>query len=218
MSVDYVDGAIRESIAKNGITKICRILDEAGFKDIEGLKDYEVSAEISGESVFFYISVAFESLDDMTRERLQMEAQNFKKRRDQASTRAGAKKIVKKWVARADGKPQKIQGRFDARRPVRDSQSVRPDARKTSAQRARKPTFKTAPDRLIQQEITLTNPRGMHIEEDKLHISLEREIRKKDDKTILPMAEYQGIMRSIIDRVTETVQKAVATHLPEILG
>jgi hypothetical protein len=218
MSTESALDLIRMNVAKKGLIALKRVLDSAGFKDIEGLKDYELNSEVFTDSVAFYITVSFASIDDISRERLAKKAVDIKRRREEASTRAGAKRLVKRYTMRSDGRPLKIQGRYDLRRPVRDSQQIRKDARTTARERARKPAIKNAADRLIDHEEIMVSPRGMTIEDDKLHIDLERVIKEKDGKTILPQSEYQGIMRNVVDRIMGVITKEFVASFQKEMG
>lgn len=170
---DMLDG-----IAKEGLVLLRRILDEAGFRDSEYLKDYEVYSHIVGRSVLFEIVLDIEAVvaeDSDTAQQMNEKAQALE---DAA---------VRSYSLGLSGPRRQIglrDARRDARRPARDARRPARDARRT------------ARDRLLAHEVANSRPRSARVtREGRLSVSLRRSVRQREDETLeFPEAEFQGIL------------------------
>jgi len=196
--------AILESMAVNGLKALKRALDSrimarGGDKAQVLLKDYELNAEMEKDGVVFTITFDFEHLDDYSKRVVLESASAYKKARSAAQSRDGARKVVKRYTMRSDGRPERIAGRFDARKPSRDARTIRPEIRKTSEQRQRRDALKVSADRSIEHENITVSPRGMDIEDGKIYIEMQRTVKTVNDKTIMPKRDYQGLLGTAVE-------------------
>jgi len=217
-SKDDIIKSVLEALAVNGLKAIkksldSRIMARGSDKAQVLLKEYELNAEISASEITFTIVFDFEHLDDYSKRVVMETASAYKKSRATSQSREGARNTVKRYTMRSNGRPERIAGRFDARKPSKDGRTIRPENRKTSEQRQRHDSRKTSADRNIEHERITVSPRGLDIEDGKIYISMQRETRQINNKTIMPKREYTGLLGTAVDDLLRIAGEALVEAL-----
>jgi hypothetical protein len=212
--------SILDVVAKEGLIALKRTLDAAGFADSPHLKDYEISATAGGGIVEFEILVDVDSIDDESKRKMRKENDAvYKKHAKEVKGRSDAKEFVRTYTMSPKGRPQRIAGRRDARRPARDARKFQADAKKIPADRARSDAGKGSGERYVEHEMNATAPRGMDVDRSgKLRIALQREIRNTKKKVIFPKGQYQGIVQTFVDKINDIVASKFVPELEKIIA
>lgn len=196
-AVERAVAAAIDEVAKAGLATLRNVLDQAGFRDSEYLKNYEVYAHVSGDTITFEILLDVEAVvpeDAVTAEAIRTQMSSIE---DAART-----------FGMASEGPQRILGmrdaRRDARRPARDARRPARDAR-TNVR-----------DRLIKKEVANVRPRSLKVDRaGRLSVALRRSVRNGEQEVTFPQNEFQGILGDFVSRL----KKVIATHfMPEISG
>lgn len=198
-----------DQIAKEGLTALKQVLDDAGLPNSEFLKNYQVFAHVYGDTVEFEIVldedavVPADKVAEKDIEAAKKEAAAEKKAEQKLKERArtygwgghGPRRLTSK------NRPAK-----DARKPARD---------------ARKPIRtgkKTEEIRTIEHEVALRMPRSARVtSEGKLSISTRRTIQKTKTGVQLPQGDYQGIIAGFMDQLVKVLDNVFVPKLGEIM-
>lgn len=191
--------SVIDEIAKSGLVVLRNVLDQAGFRDSEYLKNYEVYAHVSGDVITFEILLDVEAVvpeDEATTAAIRdnmLEA-------EQAATTYGMT---------AEG-PRRITGmsdrRVDARRPPRDARRPLRDAR-TNAR-----------DRLVRKEIANVRPRSVKVDRTgKLSVALRRSVRETEESVTFPQDAFQGILGQFMKRLQKEIREKFVPEIADIV-
>lgn len=202
--LDRLVDDIVDTIAKQGLALLKKILDEAGFQKSPYLKDYEVYAHVTGNVITFEILLDVEAVvpaDEVTKKAIQ----------DSAEQAAAAEQIADSSYAMGPSGPQRIVGphnaKRDARRPARDMRKPARDARTTSV------------DRLIMKEVANVSPRSAKVTRDgRLSVALKRAATVVGEEIVMPQNEFQGIIGKFISEISTLVSSSFAPGLSDIIG
>lgn len=191
--------AVIDSIAKDGLIALKRILDESGFSDSQYLKDYSVYAHVQGDVVEFEILVSAESIEESPEVQKEME-----------QARKEAQEGIEEEAVRTyglDGKsPVRIIGKNDARTPALDARTPARDVRKN------------AHDRLVEHEVAMRAPRSMSVNrKGKLSLRFNRSIRETSRGFEYPSKKSEGIVSNITTSITDVVTKKFVPELEKII-
>ncbi len=202
----YLDRVVDDmvhGIAKEGLTLLKRILDQAGFAKSPYLKDYEVYAHVLDDVVAFEILLDLEAVvpaDQATQQAIE------------ASQDAGddTEAVATASYGIGASGPQRIVGRTnalrDARRPARDMRRPARDVRQTAL------------DRLIKKEIANVTPRSINVNRDgRLSVALKRSTRAVGEETVMPQGQFQGIIGTFLSELTSVISSRFAPGLAEIV-
>lgn len=209
-----------DSIAVEGLTALKRILDESGFADSPNLKDYEVTASVSKDSVEFELLIDFEGLDEDSKRKMRKENEEvFDRHANEVKGRSEARDFVKTYTMSPRTKrPERIVGMRDARRPPREGRRFQRDARKIPYDRHRTDASKTSGQRYVEHEFAATAPRGLDVDDSgKLRIALHREIRNTKKGVIFPKGDYQGIVKKFVEQIEQIMEEKFVPELESII-
>lgn len=187
--------AVIDEVAKAGLAALRNVVDQAGFRQSEYLKNYEVFAHVSGDVITFEILLDVEAVvpeDQATAQAVRSEMGTIEE-------------AARTFGMTTDG-PQRVLGlndaRRDARKPARDARRPARDARTDSR------------DRLIKKEIANVRPRSVKVDRaGRISVALKRSIREGEDGVTFPQAEFQGILGEFVTRLRKVI---AAEFLPEI--
>jgi hypothetical protein len=221
-SFDDIMLSIYEPIAVKGLLALKKILDESGFSDSEYLKDYQVYAHLADDAVMFEINIDAEGLsDDSTTDeaprgynRPETSAKD-KKKASLVQSKSQAKGYVKSYFIGRNNRPERINGRYDARKPLQDKLKMPRDARKISSDRTRNSNVKNSGQRYVEHELEATAPRGMEVVDKKLRVSVQRTVRNTKFVQKHPKGDFQGIMSKFIDQINQLIAEEFT---PAIMG
>jgi hypothetical protein len=207
-------------VATEGLTALKRVLDESGFAESPNLKDYQLTARVTDDMVEFEISIDMEGLDDASKKKVRKENEDvYRNHAKQVRGKGEAKEFVRTYMMSPKGRPQRILGRRDARRPAKNARKPALDSRVMPAMRAHAATPKTSGERDVEHEFAAESPRGLDVDRDgKLRIALQREIRNTKRKVIFPKDAYQGIVKKFVDELKDIVESKFAPELEDILA
>jgi hypothetical protein len=203
-AIQRVSANIINSIAKDGLQLFKNTLDESGLSKTPELKDYEVNAYVSGDTITFELMVHSESVipvDDNAQQALDGMQQKIQAIRSMAARTYGMSKRggVQSLVGRRDG-------RRDARSPTK------------SATRSARSAFKTSDDRSIDHEVAAKSPRYMDVKAGKLLVSFRRSIRQTEkNEFVMPRGEFEGIPNIFLQKLKSTIAKKFNPELDKIL-
>lgn len=209
-ALDRIVGNIIDGIAQDGLRALRSVLDDAGFGQYEGLKNYEVFAHVIGnDQVVFEIQVDFESMDDTTKKTLASRDQDEYIRK---ASRMYAFSGVGGMQRRVAG------GTRDARRPAHDALRPARDARRPMQKGARDVT-KGSQERLAEHTFANRAPRGMHINnQGKLSIIFQKMIQNTTHGVQYPTGDFQGIMRKFMDKLNRVIAKQFVPQLNKVIS
>jgi hypothetical protein len=185
--------AMVDSVARDGLSILKRLLDGAGFMDSQYLKDYDVLAHVSGRTVTYEVVVNMEAVEVTPEIQEEMD----RARQDIADT-------VERTYGIGPSGPQRLSGvrdaRRDARMPARDARRPARDARKNSR------------DRLIGHEVALHAPRSLDVtRKGKISISFTRTLREDDAGSVsFPRSRFEGVVGKFYDDLTSLILKRFA--------
>lgn len=217
---DKIDGILDE-VAVEGLTLLKKILDDSGFADSPGLKDYEVNCHVGGGTVEFEILVDAEGVDEESKRKMRKEnEETYRRHAKEVTSKDEARDFVKTYTLTPRGKPQRIVGQRDARLPIKEIRKFKHDARKIEMDRHRAGKLKTSSERYIEHELSAIAPRRLEVDPktQKLKISLHREIRNTSRKVIFPKHSYQGIAQKFIDQIKDIIAEKFSPELEKIMA
>ena len=212
--------SVRESIAKEGLVALKNLLDSEGFADSPYLKDYEIYSEINEDVINYVIELNEKAFSDEFKRKMRKETEDkFKKESKKVEGRGEAKDFRKTYMLGPTGRPERIEGSYDARKKLREKRRFAKDARTISDDRRKTKTPLTSSERYVDHEFNATAPRSMEVEEDgKLRITMQREIRNTEKKVIFPKGQYQGIIKKFLDELTEMMEDKFNQELNSIIS
>lgn len=198
---------IIETIAKEGLTALKHVIDDAGFGESEYLKNYEVFAHVEGKIVIFEIIVDFEALDEETAAKADNRPAPFSRIRSNA----------KKFALMADGRPGRVSQMKDARVPADDKRNKIHDARRGA--RRVGDARKGAEERLAEHVFAANAPRGISItKEGKMSIALQKVVRQTERGVRFPQSDFEGVVKEFIDRLQDVIARNFVPELDAILA
>lgn len=191
--------SVIEDIAKAGLTALRNVLDQAGFRDSEYLKNYEVFAHVSGEVITFEILLDIEAVvpeDAATAEAIKAGMEE-------------AEQVASTFGMTAEG-PRRISGmadvRRDARKPPRDARRPLRDARSN------------ARDRLIRKEVANVRPRSAKVDRTgRLSVALRRSVRETEDAVTFPQGLFQGILGQFMKQLQSEIRDKFVPEIASII-
>lgn len=205
-------------IVQNAASKVKKILDESGFAETEGLKDYEVIVQANDEGFEIVIMVEADAVAPESIDKFKVETNATNRSRIQeVKGRGDAKAFRETYMMSPRGRPERIAGMRDARLKLKPKLKPARTAFKTSRERLRNPKVKTSSDRYVQHEFAATMPRGLSVEDGKLRISMQRGIRNTSRKVIYPKGNFQGIMNKIVEELNSLVANELSKNLGQII-
>jgi len=203
--LENVADEMLDPIATEGLKALKQILDGSGFADSPALKDYDLTSSIGNGVVEFVITLNDEGLESETRRKMRDETKNSYRGKSKQVTGLGdADRFVRTYMMRPNGRPERIAGMRDARKTRHEGRKFKQDARTIASDRASKITPKTSGERHVAHQHAAVAPRGMSVEDGKLRIAMQREIRNSS-KTIMPQGSYQGIMRDFVEKLQKII-------------
>ena len=132
----------------------------------------------------------------------------FTKESDVVKSRTDAKNFRFTYMQGPRGKPERIQGSRDARRVFNDGRKFTKDGRKVASDRDNKKEPVTPGQRYVNHEFKATAPRGMDVDnQGKIRLAMQREIRNTKRRVIFPQGETQGIVKMLLDSISEIMEK-----------
>jgi hypothetical protein len=202
----YLDRLVDEmvdSIAKDGLVLLKRVLDSAGFSKSPYLKNYEVYAHVIGDLVVFEILLDMEAVvaeDQATKDAIEASAEEG----DESESLASSTYVI------GPNGPQRVVGKTsalrDARTPARDARRPARDARKN------------ARDRLIEKEVANITPRSARVDRDgRLSLSLRRAAKTDGEGIVMPRGDFQGIIGVFLREISSLISAKFAPGLSEII-
>ncbi len=208
LAADIFSENIADLLAEEGRDKLISILEEAGFSKSPFLRGYEVEAHVDGTEITFTINIAYDGLATETKDRIK-KANEVTDQQDASGvkSRGEAVQYVKLYTKSRNGRPKRIQGRYDARKPVRDKRKRTTDKRHGSFERQRKSIVKDSGQRLVEHQFEITNPVGMELEDQRLNIKESRQIRNTVSVDVYPRAEYSGLMSKFLEKITSIIEE-----------
>lgn len=194
-----------ESIAKEGLVILRRVLDESGFMEDPILKDYIVTVDIFKDSFEYNIELDSKSVQELSKKKIDEQ----KAMRDEAGkvkNKDQAKKYVKTYGLDRFGGPSRIGGMSSAKSPARDARTHSTDARKPT--KSMKDKRKNSGHRLVEHTINAVAPRSMRITDGKVSVKFRKETKKTVAKPfIMPSSEYDGIMAKFMDKINDLIER-----------
>jgi hypothetical protein len=218
--LEEASDALLDLVAKEGLRALKRCLDSSGFADSPYLKDYEIYSELSDGEVSFVIELDETALTDESRRKMRKETgSTFKKNARDVEGRGEAKEFRRVYMMDPKGRPERISGSRDARKPRKDARRFTKDARTKAVDRDKVRHTRNAGERYVDHEFKATAPRSMEVEEDgKLRISMQREIRNTNKKVIFPKGMYQGIIDNFLEELASMMSEQFAKELNVIIA
>lgn len=191
--------SVIDEVAKSGLVILRNILDQAGFRDSEYLKNYEVYAHVSGDVITFEILLDVEAVvpeDEATAAAMR-------------DSMLEAEQVATTYGMAAEG-PRRITGmsdrRRDARRPSRDARRPLRDAR-TNAR-----------DRLVRKEIANVRPRSVKVDRTgRLSVALRRSVRETEESVTFPQDLFQGILGQFMKRLQKEIREKFVPEISDIV-
>jgi hypothetical protein len=178
---------VTDDIATEGLKALRRILIKSGFLESEHLKNFELSADISGGVITFNITIEAEAIEMDEKE------QKEQKEREQ---KLNETKSMHKVVEHAIRSYKLVGGRVVK---IGDSRSTAADRMAAHTVALRNPRG---------MKITPTG---------KLFISLKKSLKKLDTRKFrYPKKGPEGISKNIIDEITKVVLKEFSPEIIKI--
>jgi hypothetical protein len=191
------DGLI-DTIAKEGLVELRKILEKHGFSKSQYLKDYDVYAHVTGSWITFEIVLDVEAVvfeDEAAQKAVDDVAQQV------ASATEGATRTY--TVSRPSLQVRTLK---DVRKPARDARKPAKDIRKT------------AQDRLIEHELARLAPRSARVTRTgQLAVALQRSVRTSEKKVEFPQDKFQGILKDFVDSLKKILLTEFVPELEEIV-
>lgn len=200
-----VDGLI-DTLAKEGLEALKRVIDRAKFSQSEYLKDHEIYAHVLGDSIEFEVVLSLEAIvpeDSETREEIEKQLQEEE---DEKLERQMARTYG--WSTKG---PRRIR---DARKAPRDARTSLRDAR------SRAPDIRTtARHRKFQRTVALRTPRSAQVTpEGKLSIALKRTVKETETEVRLPQGQFQGVVDQFMKELKSLITDEFAKELTKIVS
>lgn len=214
--LEYEISRALESVAISGLKAIRQVLYDEGLSEIKELKDLSIEVDVYDDGFDYRISFDVEVVDARSMRKIETKRTDQVERR-KVSGRGEAKKFVATYMMKPDGRMSRIAGSRDARKPIRPKLRPAKPAFKTSRERARKSSTKTSAERYVEHEFEAVAPRGLSVVDRKLQIALQREIRNTSKRVIYPQGDFQGIMKKIVEIITDLSANEIADMLPKLL-
>jgi hypothetical protein len=190
-----------DSIAKKCLVALRNILDQAGFREFENLKNYEVYVHVSGESMAFEILVDFESFDDKSKKLIE----DLESKNELIEKSARSYGFIVNGIHRIEGMKDARKPAMDARRPARDARRPARDARENSN------------DRSIKKEIARIAPRSLKIDRSgKLSMAFQRSMEISNDEFVYPEGDFQGLIKEFMNKVKLVVSTTFKSEIKRI--
>jgi hypothetical protein len=201
--------AVKDEIAKDGLSALKKVLDESGFSKSQYLKNYEVYSHVNSQGILFEILVEVEATDI-----------DLKKVHEDATA------SVQEFEAAADRTYKIIsRGGFNRVAQMRDMRREVPSALKPTKDNlhrigpATHSKLKNSGHRKLEHGIALAAPRSMNINrEGKLSVQFAKQTRTtKSGEIHLPQGKFQGITKKFIDELKKIVLSSFAPELEKIM-
>jgi hypothetical protein len=189
-----------DDIARDGVEALKKILDDYGFSKFEYLKNYEVLAHVSSDSITFEIVVDLEAVEEVPEESEEVPEDEIPENTKSTFQVSGfsVQRIRRNPVIRKTG-----LGAFDARRGPRKTR----DARKTST------------DRAIEHKIMAHAPRGLSLSPSgKISVTIKKTAKVDGDGIKIPTDSFQGIMKKIMEAVQSVILERFSLELQRIMA
>jgi hypothetical protein len=209
--------AVTDEVAKDGLTALKRVLDEAGFSKSSYLKDYEVFAHVGSGGITFEILLRLESVD-IDSKKVEEAAAKATEAFEQASDRT--------YQVISRGGFNRVARVRDIRRPV-PSALNRPKRTKTnlkqwgpsSSKYGPRDAFKGPNERKTDHKLAMSMPRDMNINrEGRLSVSFQRQTRTTKSGDIhFPQGKFQGLVKKFVNELKTVVLENFAPELEKIL-
>lgn len=192
-----VDGLI-DTIAKQGLVELRKILEKHGFSKSEYLKDYDVFAHVAGNWITFEIQLDVEAVvpeDEAAQQAMDDVSQQV------ADASEGATRTY------TVSKPSlQVRRMKDVRRPAKDARRPAKDIRKT------------AQDRLIEHELARLAPRSARVTKTgQLSVALQRAVRSSEKKVVFPQDKFQGILKDFLVSLQKILLDEFVPELVDII-
>lgn len=192
-----VDGLI-DTIAKQGLVELRKILEKHGFSKSEYLKDYDVFAHVVGGWITFEIRLDVEAVvpeDEAAQQAMDDVSQQV------AAASEGATRTY------TVSKPSlQVRQMKDVRRPARDARRPAKDIRKT------------AQDRLVEHELARLAPRSARVTKTgQLSVALQRAVRSSEKKVVFPQDKFQGILKDFLVSLQKILLDEFVPELVDII-
>ena len=206
---------VADDIAMLGLKALRSNLDEAGFRKMENLKDYDVFSHVSGDMILFEIVLDVEGLEALPEDKLDQASQNAEILESEIDNLVFRTYGLTKGgdVARVSRMKDARSGLTDAKRPSRDAR--RP------ARDARRPAGKGSLDREAEHRVAKAAPRslagmkGMRVtKEGKLSLSFERSVTSgPQGETKLPSTQFGGVLQDFMDKLKKVITDVFVPEL-----
>ena len=200
--------SVRDSIAKDGLTALKKVLDESGFSRSSYLKDYEVYSHVTGNRIMFEILIQVDSVDidvKKVQEQNQASVEAFEKAADRTY------KIISR-------------GGFNRVSQMRDNRKPRPSALRPTKDALHRvgglsSAFKDSGQRKLEHGIAMAMPRGMNVDRiGKLSVQFGKQTRTTKSGDIhFPQGQFQGIIKKFMDELRQIVLTQFSPELEKIL-
>ena len=206
--------AVADTIAKDGLMALKRVLDGAGFAKSPYLKDYQTYAHVTADGIVFEILLNLEAVD-IDKKVLQEAAQkateafeNASERTYQVISRGGFNR-----VARMKDNRRSIPNALN--RPKRTKSNLK----QWGDQGYVRNRFKDSGQRKTDHKLALSAPRDMNINrEGRLSVSFQRQTKTtKSGEIHFPQGKFQGLVKKFMDELKQVVLSSFIPELEKIM-
>ena len=210
--------SIKDSVAKDGLIVLKKVLDESGFQKSEYLKDYEVYSHASDTGITFEIVLQLEAIEGGDKIKEIQEAVNNSTEdiEEDASRRTYA--IISR------GGFNRIARLQDKRSPA--TNALKPARSALKSSKSYGSAYKNADHRKLEHSIANASPRvarmprDMHInKEGKLSIKFSKQTRTtKSGEMNFPKGNFQGIAKKFMDELSQIVASKFIPEIEKIIN
>lgn len=206
--------AVTDTIAKDGLLVLKRVLDNAGFAHSPYLKDYQVYAHVAADGIVFEILLNVEAFD-IDKKLLQKDSQKAIEAFEDASERT--------YHIISRGGFARVARMKDNRRAI-PSALNRPNRTKSNLkqwgdQGFVRNRFKDSGQRKTDHRLALSAPRDMSVSrEGRLSVSFQRQTRTtKSGEIHFPQGKFQGLVKKFMDELKQLVLSNFVPELEKIM-
>ena len=225
--VQRIINNVRDSVAKDGLIALKRVLDGSGFAKSEYLKDYKVNAHTTKESVIFEIIIELEAFEDQDEIPKTTEDANQAVDIQREKTIQETYTILSRGgfsnVARLHDKRERVGSILKPTRSIlRPTRSIR-SAFKGTAQRKLGHVIANSAQRGEDKEdvpmSSLPLPRDMYVNaEGKLSVKFKKQTTiDKSGAMHYPKGSYQGISKKFIEEIKKIVANSFIPELTNLI-
>lgn len=202
--------SVSDSIAKEGLLALKRVLDASGFQKSRYLKNYEVFSHVNGGVVSFEILLDLESTD--------IDPKKLKQAADQA-LEAQEDAARRTYVILQRGGNTRVARMRNVLRPARHA-NVPVKSALRPMKHAAQSTYKDSSQRLMEHKVAASAPRGMNLNrEGKLSIQFEKQTRTTSSGDLhYPQGHFQGIVKDFMDALNKIIVDKFTPELEHILS